>query len=273
MIVTKRLPSTENICVLSFALLLSGCRQQQPNATAESSPSYQLPQECFLDAKAERDIEGATRIVGSTNLPDGLKIGVEILSGKQTLGQDFDVFVKSGHFQSAGFTLKGRPYPAGKKQVHFLNRFNDSWQSRDLLALVGDGGKNLQGKIFTRTDPDVIDSDKQLDYTLALEFPALTPEMRAVDLVKTATLTVPEQGRSATDIEENLKLFMQPGGGVQQAKDWSAQKASGSDTYSVSFDFIDGSRGEQQAIWSVDLASHKVEYVNKYAKMFSWTPR
>jgi hypothetical protein len=41
----------------------------------------------------------------------------------------------------------------------------------------------------------------------------------------------------------------------------------------VSFDFItDDEEGEHQAVWSANLATRKVNYVNIAAKYMSWTP-
>jgi hypothetical protein len=58
---------------------------------------------------------------------------------------------------------------------------------------------------------------------------------------------------------------------VRPAKGWSA-KSGNADTYEVAFDFINGKAGEAQAIWSVNLKTGSVKYVNEAAKLFSWTP-
>jgi hypothetical protein len=95
-------------------------------------------------------------------------------------------------------------------------------------------------------------------------------ETEAIDLVKKAILTVPNRGRSAKNIQETVEGFMKfpelsPGQG------WSA-KADKGKTYLVTFDFINGKLGQSQAVWSVDMETKRVQYVNKYAKYFSWTP-
>lgn len=36
--------------------------------------------------------------------------------------------------------------------------------------------------------------------------------------------------------------------------------------------FIDGDKGEQQALWTANLTTGEVKYENEYGKMFSWTP-
>jgi len=62
-----------------------------------------------------------------------------------------------------------------------------------------------------------------------------------------------------------------PGVEPQPGKGWSATKSS-ANSYSVAFDFLDGGK-PTQAIWSVDLATGTVRYVNQAAKIFSWTPK
>lgn len=96
-------------------------------------------------------------------------------------------------------------------------------------------------------------------------------ESEAINLVKKAILTVPEeQGPSAMTIEEILEFFMtSPGIGLSRGKGWSAKAESGN-RYMVMYNFIDATAGDSQAIWSVDLGTRKVQPVNKSAKLFSW---
>jgi hypothetical protein len=179
--------------------------------------------------------------------------------------------VRGGRFRS-GPLYQGVSVPiTGSQPLQITAYFNGAWQNNAVLAALGDGGKTLQGGFFKKTDADVIDSDKILDAKFTLALPAVAPETNAINIVKHAVLTVPDKGRSATDIEENLKLFTQPGTGVRPAKGWSATPA-GKNVYIVAFDFIDGSSGEKQAIWSVNIATRQVKYVNEAAKIFSWTP-
>ena len=85
-------------------------------------------------------------------------------------------------------------------------------------------------------------------------------------------LPIPGLGRSDTDIEKNITLFMKsPGVEPQPGKGWSATKGS-ANVYSVAFDFLDGGK-PAQAIWSADLTTGAVKYVNQAAKAFSWTPK
>jgi hypothetical protein len=283
--------------ILIIAILAAGGCDSKPVATntvesstntvesSVASKTYTLPSEAFLDATAERGPEGEVFITCSTNLPDTLRIGVELpdIKSRETvkdrpgirqftlLLQDLEMIVKDGRFRSHGFMANKYPIRPGKYNVHFIAHFNGAWQTREMLNVVGSGGKHLKGKIFKKEDPDVIDSDLILDYTATILFPPRSLESQAIDLVKEAILTVPGKGRSATNIQENLELFMGMGSAVRPTKGWSAKAEKGK-TFLVVFTFMDGHLGEQEAIWSANLETKTVQYVNKYAKMFSWTP-
>jgi len=268
---------------LAILIVCSGCTNSpspSPSTSASSAaPSapaqrpYSLPTELRLDAQAQRTGEGAVLVVGTTNFPDGLKMWIEVMEGSRPEATDSNVIIRNGRFASVGLTQKDRPYPPGKYNVRFTAYFNGAWQSRDVLSIVGEGGKNLRaGQLVKLTDRDVVDSDKIVQHVALLQFPPLSEDAVAIATVKHAILTVPGIGRSATNIEENVKLFMSPGTGVRPGKGWSA-KSQGNRVYLVSCNFINGTSGEDEAVWSVDLKSKSVKYVNKNAKLFSWTPK
>lgn len=189
-----------------------------------------------------------------------------------TLGHDSDVFVQNGKFRSKGILANKTAYAPGQYKVHFFAYFNGAWQSKALLQTVGDGGKLLKGKIFKKEDPDVLDSDLLLDYATAIAFPPPSPETQAIDFVKRATLSVPELGRSSMNIQDSLDYFMSPGTGITHGTGWSAKQQEDG-VYMVTFNFTDGTAGAADAIWSVDLKTKKVQYINKSAKIFSWVPK
>jgi len=124
--------------------------------------------------------------------------------------------------------------------------------------------------LFKLEDPEVIDSDRILDLWQTIAFPPLSNELQAISLVKSAVLTTPKRGRSADNVENTIKEFMDPPD-VHPARGWSATKIQNQE-YRVFFDFIDGSLGEKQAIWSANLATRQVRYLNKSAKILSWLP-
>ena len=94
-------------------------------------------------------------------------------------------------------------------------------------------------------------------------------ERQAVALVKKAVLTV-NGSRSAATVEETIADF-ESVPGLRPAAGWSAEPGK-SGEYMVSYSFINGSRGEERAIWSANLSTGKVKYINKNAKYFSWSP-
>ena len=59
-----------------------------------------------------------------------------------------------------------------------------AWQSKDVLKLVGDGGKKLKGKIFEKEDSDVIDSDLTVDYVVTVPFSPMPPETQDINILK-----------------------------------------------------------------------------------------
>ncbi len=152
-----------------------------------------------------------------------------------------NAFVSKGAFRIGPFDAKGTA-----ASVKFSAYFNGAWQPQSVLALVGERGQKVSGKLFRLTEPDVIDSEKILDAKFVLPLPQVAPEANAISIVKHAILTVPGQGTSATNIEENLALFEKAG--TKPIKGWSAT-LTGANVYNVSYDFDDGGQGEQQAIW------------------------
>ena len=250
-----------------------------------------------LDAQAERTEDGRVVISGTTNLPDGLKLWVAVEEGHLPLGApkeiagDESVYVNDGKITTKPlwlavpnnlFTKKGwpagvevdfrnRPFPARPYKVHFTSYFNGAWQTQDVLAVLGGGGgKNLKGTILKPTDPDVSDSDKVVDYYQTLTFPELSPETKAISIVRGAVMTLPDSGRSTGDVQAVVDLYMNSPG-LKVAKGWGA-KSTGASEFEVSFDFINGQLGEQQALWSADTKTGKVKYINSNAKEFSWAP-
>ncbi len=284
-------------------LVVAGCHESNGGASADPSPSgsalkaFSPDRDLFIDASASRLVDGRIVVFGTTNLPEGLKLWVNVEEGKLPLGApksvagDENVIVHQGKFTTqplwmavpnTRFTKTGWPstvnvkdrevpFPARAFKVHFESYFNGAWQSKDIIAAVGgEGAKPLKGKIIKAENPDVIDSSKTVDYTPSLTFPPLSPEGKATSLVRAAIMTVPDQGRSTGDVQAVVDMFM-ASPGLKAAKGWDAKK-DGLTTYSVSFDFINGSQGEQQALWQADLATGKVKYVNENGKLFSWAP-
>lgn len=283
--------------IVIVALQFVACDQSGGPRTGTPKAAYALPDQFIFEPSAERGSEGQIFITGHTNLPDGLKIGVEVGLGKYRMTndflkipwkaglieQDFRIVISDGRFRSVGLGSEQAPIPAGKYHVHFFAHFNGAWQSPEILAIAGRGGSNLHGPFFKLEEPDVIDSDKILDYVATLDLPATsdptkeprtTPsapskEQRAIELAKKAVLVV-DGSRSSMTVEDGF-AFYRKDPEIRLGSGWSASPSEGN-TFLVSLGFIDGKAGEEHAIWSVDLSTRKVKYVNKAAKAFSWIP-
>lgn len=233
---------------------------------------------------------------GATNLPDGLKVWIDIpdiewkepfkdFQGKQRLAptnpKDSELVVSQGIVRTKPlFASKQTAIPPGQHSFHVLAYFNGAWQSKEVLALVGEGGTRLKGKIFKKEDPDVVDSDLILDYSTRVEVPPVTIQNTptpmdsnsnaALKLVQKTVLSTPENGRSSMNVGDGVRFMMSPGTGMRENKGWSVRDEG--DNYNVIFNFINGAQGEDEAIWSVNKNSKAVRYVNKNAKIFSWIP-
>ena len=104
------------LSLLIVMTVMTACRDRSHTVTTPTqSKNYQLPSEIFLDAIAERGSEGEIYISGTTNLPDGMRIGVEIpdVKWKETIkdpqgrsrtvtiwSQDLELTIQSGRFRS-----------------------------------------------------------------------------------------------------------------------------------------------------------------------------
>lgn len=226
---------------------------------------------------------------GTTNLPDGTKLGVEVLDEARTAAQDFNIFVDSGNFHSAGFRKGTLPLPPGKHRFHILSHFNSNWQTEAILNEVGKGGSKLRALGVIRSgDTQLIDADKFLDYTVDLIVPPfLTPSPQkgmtpsphateadqAIAVVKSSVLVV--DGRRSSETVESGALFYFKAPGIRMGNGWSA-KPIGQNSYRVSLDFISVVKGTEQhdsALWDVNLGTKNVLYRNKAAKWFSWIPK
>lgn len=291
------------VALLAASVVVSACHQSPTGSAAISGAAaphrtpFSTNDDLVIDASAARTDDGRVVISGTTNLPDGLKMWVDVEEGRLPLGapksiaSDESVYVHDGRFSTqplwmevpnTQFTKKGwpkgvrvdireRPFLPKPYKVHFLAYFNGAWQSKDVInAVGGEGAKPLKGKIIKSENPDVIDSSKTVDYTLTLAFPALNPGAKAISLVRQTIMTVPDEGRSSGDIQAVVDMYM-VSPGLKVAKGWGA-KQTGPTTFDVSFDFINGEQGEQQAIWQADITSGRIKYVNENGKLFSWAP-
>ena len=81
-------------------------------------------------------------------------------------------------------------------------------QSAAIIKIVGEGGKNLKASNCIRVeDPQFLESENLLDYTVDLVVPPVpppTPDGKAISLVKRSVLVV-EGKRSSLNVEDGFK--------------------------------------------------------------------
>jgi hypothetical protein len=275
--------------IICIALSSVSCNSGPPAPPASNTgpeSNYTLPDQITLTASAYRDATFGTVINGTTNLPDGTKLGIELMKGERVAAQDFDVFVQSGQFHSAGFRNGTSPLQPGKQRVHIFTNFTPLWQKPSVLNLVGTGGNKLKpSAIIHVEDAQLIDSDKRLEFTTDVAVPSIdapnkevakpsessSREAQVIQIVKKAVLVV-DGRRSSMSVNDGFQFYC-TAPGVRMGDGWSAVSI-GRDTFNVLLDFIDGvGQGHhEKAMWEVNLTTKQVLYRNKFAKDFSWVP-
>lgn len=272
---------------LLTAIALVSC-ESGPSPAVNNGPKWTVPDQVKLTATASRDESDGTVISGTINLPDGIKLGVELVNGGRETAQDFNVFVASGRFRSAGFRKGASPLPYGKQRVHIFTYFTNLWQSPAVLSLVGSGGSKLKASAVVHSeDAQLVDGDNVLDYVADLIVPPLgsahskidkppastSAETTAIETVKKAVLVV-DGSRSSMNVEDGAHFYFTAPGN-RMGDGWSATQISDK-TYNVFLDFINsdgrGKEWHDKAMWEINLATGTVLYRNKYAKGFSWIP-
>jgi len=263
---------TPHLFLLVTLVLLGGCNDvaPRPSASAKSAAtpavSYADPATWFIKPTASRNQDGGIVVSASTNIPDGVNIWIELPSGATSKTR-----VLGGKLSSETFTNRGKPIQAGSHQVIFTAHFNQFWQQpAGVLALTGPDGTKLHGPLFHKTDPDVTDSSRMLEYKAQVQFPPISRELEAISLVQGAVLAVDGRRSSAT-VGETVKWYLQPSTGIRIGKGWTATKTAGGETYTVQLDIVDAAN-DGPAIWQADLQSRKVRYVNMAAKSMSYLP-
>lgn len=253
-------------------------------ACSSPSPSSSVPGSSStgpitLTVSVVRDANNGSVIEGTTNLPSGTKIGVELRGDGGYFAQDFAIYVIAGQFKSSSFRNRAVPLAAGQHQVHVLSYFNAVWQTNAVLKVVGQDGRNLAtSSVIHLEDAQLIDSPRVLDYVADIPIPALQaliPEALAIATVRNATLVV-DGRRSSETVEAGVTFFLTLPGQNQATfgNGWSAILNSDG-SYSVALDFINvvnGTKQHEQAIWQVKLDTREVLYRNQNAKMFSYVP-
>lgn len=98
--------------------------------------------------KVELDVklEGGDKpvVVGTTNLPDGMQLGVSLRRKESSYFGGTNVNVSGGTFKTEPFSQGDKSLNPGKYEVEISSPLADL-QPAAVQAVIGDGGKNLEG--------------------------------------------------------------------------------------------------------------------------------
>jgi hypothetical protein len=264
---------------LASNALLSCSRPQEPGQVAPARPTvpaevYVLPSEgtssLVRSLEAGRDSEGQVTVTGSLLLPSRTNIWVDLFAEKpkireQPLGHSESYLGSGGALQAGPFDL---PEP-GRYRVLVTAYFNGAWQSPEILALVGTSGVKLPKSALEPDDPEFPQSGGHLEYWGSVSVPALSPELKAIQAVKSAKLFVKGKGQAVDTVDEIVKYFDAPGLQFYPGE-WSARLGADG-TWIVS---LQHKWGEEQktANWECDPRTRRVKYLDPEAKTLSWLP-
>lgn len=232
-----------------------------------------------VEVSLQRSDDDLLVATGTTNLPSGTKLWVEISpcpsDGAPTTAkaQVFDRhFVSEGVKHRAGHVFEQDWYV-----VNVLAYFNGPWkQPESVLAIAGRDGLHLVGPHAVPVDPDVEDSDTRLQATFECLAPPLrnTPALEADDLqaglvqLKASRLML-KYGRATKSVGETVALFLSTAG-LSEKEGWSTRELLPG-VVEVRLSYWNGPGKEAEAIWHVIPTCGAIRYRNRYAKYMSGT--
>lgn len=234
--------------------------------------------EVFLQRQPDDALVG----VGTTNLPSGTKVWVQLRDTKtgRYLGTS-KVEVFDRHFISEGLPFNGDPLSQDWYSVTVLAYFNGPWQQRPaVIEITGTEGANLVGPFAEPIDPDVDDSHIRLNATfecLAPPFLGTKPlddqQLRAaIEVLKRSVLHA--RGRdepSAEPVGEVVRFFIDPKCNLTEKDGWTASEVAPG-VVEARYSFWNGERPDD-AIWHIIPSCESVRYRNRHAKWLSWLAR
>ena len=226
--------------------------------------------ELIVDLYARRRPDGAVVIEGRTNLPDGMRMRMELQSGTRSqyareagteLGETW-LEVQDGGFTSPGLMASRRPFVADVYPIRLHAAFSDSWQPDEVIAVVGPQGQRLRSDpspYLRNLDPEIPDGRIEFDLRREIEFPPLSEEIQALQLVRLqleSTVCAPTSA-----VRSAIERMSESG----EDTSWKVTAAD-SGGYLASFTTDEG-----EALWRVDLQAREARYQNRLAKLLSCT--
>lgn len=139
-----------------------------PTSKATVASEYAASGRFEIKPVAERGRGGEIYIAGTTNFPDGMKMWVELGPGKARE----TVFVRGGRFRTEAFE-QGATI-SGNQPVEFVACFNSAWQNKEVLSVLGYGGRELRGDLFKAIGSETANRDKILDARFSVVVPPVS---------------------------------------------------------------------------------------------------
>lgn len=142
---------------LALLVFVAGCERRHAEKTSELRIEP-LPDTAELSAgrplltriEPYRMSNGAVRIRGDIDFPDGVRVEVSIYprNGDQLLGR-VQVLTQGRHFETPPIIHEGAPLPPGRYRFEYRSLFTPAWQTDEVLARTHEG-RSLRGPGVTR---------------------------------------------------------------------------------------------------------------------------
>jgi hypothetical protein len=220
------------------------------------------------DISAARNADGTVTVSGIVLLPQKTKIWIERVSSRNKTLARAETFVGlSGAFSAGPFSDQGKLPKSGPQRVCVIAYFNGAWQPRDVLAVLGESGKNLPSTALRPDDPEFPTAGGHLEDERVIQFPAPSEESIVIEHVKNSKLYVQGEGQAVDTVSFIVdEIAKAPG---FKPLGWSASKSA--NKWVVTLDCQDGD-SRKQAQWEYDPTSKKVRYLDLLSKILSWMP-
>jgi invasion protein IalB len=97
-----------------------------------------------LDVALQRLSDGGLQVTGSTNLPDGMELTIDVRRQRSTYFAQDSVVVYGGKFSSSSFRNHGSSLPPGDYAISISSAIPDLL-SESVRSVIGQNGENLKG--------------------------------------------------------------------------------------------------------------------------------